>query len=175
MHYRQLFGVLLILVGAALATADATQLAFAQSWLGDLLFFVAALFFSCYLIVNRLWQIRTTQILLCGSVINAVIYLPVWFVFLPSGFADASQFQLVLQAFYQGLVPNLIGLLLVAFAVRHIGAAPVAAVMAGVPGIATLLSVLILGEVPGLLGWLSLALLTPGIIMVALVRSESPA
>jgi len=164
----QFAGVVMIIVGAVLSVADASQLSLGQSWIGDLMFLVGAVFFSAYLVVSRLWQIKATQILLCGSVLNAMIYVPIWLLFLPSGLGAASESQLMIQTIYQGLVPNLLGLLLVGLAVKHIGSAATAAFMAAVPGMGTILSLLFLGEVPGTLGWLSLAVLTPGIILVAL-------
>jgi len=166
----QLLGVLAIIVGASLAMADASTLSLSDSWIGDLMFVIAAIFFSTYLVLGRLWQIKTLQILMCSSVINAIIFMPVWYLLLPSGMAEASDSQLLLQTLYQGLIPNLLGLLLVATAVRHVGPAATAAFMAAVPGMGTILSLIFLGEVPGLLGWLSLAILTPGIVMVAVIR-----
>ncbi|MFT5658404.1 MAG: drug/metabolite transporter (DMT)-like permease [Gammaproteobacteria bacterium] len=166
----QLLGVGAIIVGASLAVADASQLSLADSWQGDLMFVIAAVFFSAYLVLGRLWHIETLQILMCSSVINAIMFVPVWYLFLPSGMADASESQLLIQTLYQGLIPNLLGLLLVATAVRHVGPAATAAFMAAVPGLGTILSLVFLGETPGWLGWLSLFILTPGIIMVAVIR-----
>lgn len=168
---RQLIGVVMIIVGAALAVADASQLSLVGSWKGDLMFFAGAIFFSGYLVISRRWQISTTQILLCSSVINAILYVPIWYFFLPSGIAEAPQSQLLLQGLYQGLIPNLLGLLLVAYAVRNVGSAATAAFMAAVPAMGTILSLFFLGEVPGLLGWFSLAVLTPGIVLVAVMRN----
>ena len=168
----QIAGVVLILVGGLLAIADASQLSLRNSWIGDLMFLLGGLFFSCYLVANRRWGITATQVLLCGSVLNAFVYVPIWWLFLPSGFESASHQQIYLQLLYQGLVPNLLGLLLVGVAVKHIGSAPTAAFMAAVPPMGTLLSLLFLGETLGFLGWLSLLVLTPGIVMVALANRK---
>ena len=54
--------------------------------------------------------------------INALIYVPVWFLVLPSGLAQTETDVMVLQVFYQGLVPNLFGLIMIAHASRTIGA-----------------------------------------------------
>jgi drug/metabolite transporter (DMT)-like permease len=170
--FIQMVGVVAIIVGASLAVADASELSLSDSWKGDTMFVIAAVFFSAYLVVSRLWHIKTLQILMCSSVINALIFVPVWFFLLPSGMAQASDTQLLVQTLYQGLIPNLLGLLLVATAVRHVGPAATAAFMAAVPGLGTILSLIVLGEEPGLLGWLSLAILTPGIVMVAVIRKS---
>jgi drug/metabolite transporter (DMT)-like permease len=168
--FVQMVGVVAIIIGASLAVADASKLSLTDSWKGDIMFVIAAVFFSAYLVVSRLWHIKTLQILMCSSVINALIFVPVWYFLLPSGMAQSSDSQLLVQTLYQGLIPNLLGLLLVATAVRHVGPAATAAFMAAVPGLGTILSLILLGEEPGLLGWLSLAVLTPGIVMVAVIR-----
>ncbi len=168
----QAVGVVLIIVGTVLAAFDSSSFALVNSWKGDLMFIGGALFFSIYLVVSRLWQVSVMQVLLCGSVINALFYLPVWALFLSSGFSEVGQHELWLQVIYQGLVPNLIGISLVTVATRSIGSAATAAFMAGVPGMGAVLSFLILGEEPGLLGWLGFLPLTIGILMVAL-RSSS--
>lgn len=167
-----LVGAAIILAGASLTVLDTTHFSFWDYWLGDLMFMGAAVFFSGYLVAGRLWHVGTLQILLCGAVVNAVLYLPVWYFFLPSGFAETSTQQLALQAAYQGLIPNLFGLILVATAVKNIGSETTSAIMAGVPGIGALLSMVILGEVLGLLSWLGIALLTLGIVFMSLMGNR---
>jgi len=166
-HKFQLLGVLLIIIGAILAVADAAELALSDSWKGDGLFFISAIFFSGYLIAARVWNVSTTQILFCSSIVNAVLFVPVWYWFLPSGFAEASQAQFLIQTLYQGLIPGLVGLLLVAVATRNIGPAATAAFMAAVPAMGSLLGVVLLDELLGSLGWLSILILTLGILLVA--------
>lgn len=166
-HQFQIVGIVLIATGTVMAVADATGFSMVGAWKGDLLFLLAAFFFSGYMIVARTWNISTTQVLFCGSIINAVLFVPVWYWFLPSGLAEASQSQLIIQTLYQGLIPGLVGLLLVAFATRHIGPSTTAAFMAAVPALGSLLGVVLLDEMLGGLGWLSLVVLTPGILLVA--------
>ena len=163
----QLVGVVLIFAGTCLAAADVSALSLVGAWHGDILFVVAGLFFAGYLVVGRLWNISTTQVLLCSSVVNAIYYVPIWYFFLPSGFSEATQGQILLQTLYQGLIPGLLGLLLVAYATRNIGPSATAAFMAAVPTLGTVLGVVFLDEVPGRAGWLSLLVLTPGILLVA--------
>lgn len=171
-HKKQLLGVVLILFGAYLAVADVSSLSIEGAWLGDLLFLLAAVFFSIYLVLGRWWSISTTQVLLCSSIVNAVYYLPIWYFFLPSGFSSASVPQIWLQTVYQGLLPGLFGLVLVAYATRNIGPPATAAFMAAVPALGTLLGALFLKEYPGWMGWLSLFVLTPGILLVAFSRQS---
>lgn len=167
-HRAQWAGVALIVIGSCMAVVDVSALSLSGAWIGDGLFLLGAVFFSVYLVLGRRWRISTTQVLLCSSIVNASVYIPVWYYFLPSGFADVSNHQLWLQTVYQGLIPGLLGLVLVAYATRNIGPATTSAFMAAVPGLGTVLGVIFLKEVPGLFGWLSLLVLTPGILMVAI-------
>ncbi|NNE24734.1 MAG: EamA family transporter, partial [Rhizobiales bacterium] len=114
--------------------------------------------------------ISTTQVLLCSSVLNGILYLPVWYLFLPSNFAEASQTQIIIQGFYQGFVPTLLGILLLTAAVRQIGSSMAAAFMAAVPGMGAVLSLVFLGEDLSVLSWAALGLLTAGIAMMAVWR-----
>ncbi|MEE4345482.1 MAG: EamA/RhaT family transporter, partial [Paracoccaceae bacterium] len=95
----------------------------------------------------------------------AALYLPVWALWLPSGLADAPLGPLLLQAVYQGFVPNLIGLLFVAHASRTIGNGNTSSILAAVPGGGALLGLLILGEGLSLISVLALVILTIGLLM----------
>lgn len=166
-RHLQLLGVVMIIVAAILAVVDAAELSLVNAWIGDGLFFVSAIFFSGYLIAARVWNVTTTQVLFCSSIINAILFLPVWYWFLPTGLAEVSQNQLLIQTLYQGLIPGLVGLLLVATATRNIGPSTTAAFMAAVPALGSVLGMLFLGEMLGWLGWTSVLVMTPGILLVA--------
>ena len=107
---RQAMGAVLILVSAIALALDASGSSGKDAWIGDLLFLVGALFFSIYMILSERWKLGAMQIIFCGTVVNAAIYLPVWYFWLPSGLSDAPMGPLLLQAIYQGFVPNLITL-----------------------------------------------------------------
>tara|TARA_B100000925_G_scaffold155231_1_gene116448 strand:- start:332 stop:1207 length:876 start_codon:yes stop_codon:yes gene_type:complete len=167
---QQTLGAATILVGGCLAVYDGLELSFSEAWIGDVFFVIGAIFFSIYVVLSRLWNITMTQLLLCGSVINAVIYLPVYFAFLPKGISEAPDGILALQMMYQGFVPNLIGIFFITYASQQIGSASISAILSSVPPIGSVLGLLILGELLGIYGWLSLILITPGILLVVLKK-----
>lgn len=169
---KRMAGAALILIATAMVVADGSGFDISGTGLGDLMFVGAAFFFAAYLVVSRVWQVTTGQVLLCSSVLNAVIFVPFWYLFLPTGLSGVTTDQLMLQIVYQGLVPNLIGLLLVALAVRHIGSEPVSAVMAGVPALGAALGAAFLGEPLGPLSWFAIALLTVGICLMSINRKR---
>ncbi len=168
--FQQMLGAATILFGGCLAVYDGLELNFSKTWIGDIFFIIGAMFFSIYVVLSRLWNVTMTQLLFCGSVINAILYLPIYFVFLPKGLAEVPNEILVLQMMYQGFVPNLIGIFFITYASQKIGSASISAILSSVPPIGSVLGLLILGELLGLYGWLSLLMITPGILLIVLKR-----
>ncbi|MEH6644775.1 DMT family transporter [Sulfitobacter sp.] len=169
---RQLFGAALILISAVVLAWDGTVTRSELAWVGDLLFVVGAVFFSFYVILSERWQLGAMQIIFCGTVVNAVLYLPVWALWLPSGLADAPTGPLLLQAVYQGFVPNLIGLLFIAHASRTIGNGNTSSILAAVPGGGGILGALILGENLSPISIAALVLLTVGLLISVRRRAK---
>ena len=162
---RAVFGAMLILVSTAALAWDGTATSAPNTWIGDLLFILGALFFSTYVVLSERWQLGAMQIIFCGTVVNAALYLPIWALWLPSGLADAPLEPLLLQAVYQGFVPNLIGLIFIAHASRRIGNAATSSILASVPGVGGILGALILGEALSPLAIAALVLLTIGLLI----------
>ncbi len=167
-EYRKLAGAALIIVSSAVLGFGASGFMLAQSWIGDLCFIFGGLCFAVFVTLSRLWNIKTLDIFFCGSVVNAVIYVPVWYFFLPSGFATTEISLVVLQSIYQGLLPNLVGLVFIAHASKTAGADVTAAFMAIVPGFGALLGVILLSEQMPLTSWGAIVGLTTGLLLMAL-------
>ena len=168
----QMISIVLILLGALLILLDGSQLNISDSWFGDILFLSAGIFFAGFIVVSRVWKIKISELLFCSSFINFVPYIPIWILFLPKNILYVSNFDLTIQLAFQGIVPNLIGLLLVTLAVKNIGSGATSAFLAGVPAGATILSMIVLNEYLGYQGWLGMLSLTPGILMLALMESN---
>lgn len=162
---RLLFGGALIFVSAIVLAWDGSTTRVPGAWKGDVMFVIGAVFFSIYMLLSENWKPTAMQIIFCGTVINAAIYMPIWALWLPSGMADAPRGAFWLQAIYQGFVPNLIGLLFVAHAARTIGNAKTSAILAAVPGGGALLGAVILGETLGPTGIAALVMLTIGLLI----------
>ena len=168
----QIISVFLILLGAFLILLDGASLKIENSWLGDLLFLIAGLLFAIYIVVSREWKITISELIFCTAFLNFLIYLPIWIIFIPKNFGSISNTDLFTQIIFQGIVPNLIGLLLVTIAVKKIGSAPTSAFLAGVPATASILSFFILGEYLGIKGWIGILSITPGILILALFNKS---
>ncbi|CUH67360.1 carboxylate/amino acid/amine transporter [Thalassovita gelatinovora] len=169
---RQVLGAALILVSAIVLAWDGAATSGHNAWIGDLLFVIGAFFFASYVLLSERWKLGAMQVIFCGTVVNAVLYLPIWVLWLPSGLAQAPLQPLLLQAVYQGFVPNLIGLIFIAHAARRIGNSNTSSILAAVPGVGGLLGALILGENLSLLSTLAIGLLTIGLLTS--VRRKKP-
>jgi drug/metabolite transporter (DMT)-like permease len=163
--FQQALGAVLILVSAVILAWDASVSSGEDAWIGDLLFLIGALFFSTYIVLSERWQLGAMQIIFCGTIVNAALYLPVWFFWLPSGLAEAPIGSLLMQAVYQGFVPNLVGLLFIAHASQTIGNGNTSFILAAVPGGGAILGKLILGESLNMLSIIALVILTSGLMM----------
>jgi drug/metabolite transporter (DMT)-like permease len=162
---RQVLGAVMILVAAIALAWDASASSAEGVWIGDLHFLIGAVFFSIYIILSERWKLGAMQIIFCGTVVNAALYLPVWWLWLPSGLADAPMGPLLVQAIYQGFVPNLIGLLFIAHASRTIGNGNTSFILAAVPGGGAILGALILGEKLNITSIVALVVLTAGLLL----------
>ena len=169
---NQIFGLILIFLSSVFALQDLSTGTVGSIWKGDILFFISAIFFSCYLTLARQWNISMMEVLFCSSILNCIIYLPIWMWFLPKGLFTGFSSDFLLQMLYQGIMPNVVGLLLVAYAAKNIGSAATAAFLAGVPPLSTIIAFIFLNESLGLLGWISVVLIAPGIVLVAINRKS---
>lgn len=170
---RQVLGVALILISALVLAWDGSANIHEAAWIGDLLFVIAAIFISSYVILSEHWRVGAMEIIFCGTIVNAALYLPIWALWLPSSLADAPLRPLLLQAVYQGFVPNIIGLIFIAHASRTIGNVNTSSILAAVPGAGALLAALILRESLSLTSILALVTLTVG-LLVSVRRSKPP-
>lgn len=162
---RRVSGAVLILLSAIVLAWDASVSSNVQTWIGDILFLIGAVFFSIYMVLSERWKLGAMQIIFCGTIVNAVLYLPIWFLWLPTGMAEAPTGPFLLQAVYQGFVPNLIGLLFIAYASRTIGNGNTSFILAAVPGGGAILGAIILGETLTLISLFALVVLTAGLLM----------
>ena len=170
--FNQTLGLILIFLASFFSLKDLSESVTPDTWKGDFLFFISAIFFSGYLILARQWNLSMMEVVFCSSILNCLIYLPIWLFFLPKGPVDLFSAEFLLQMFYQGVMPNVVGLLLVAYAAKNIGSAATAAFLAGVPPLSTLLGIVFLNESLGYLGWASVFIIVPGIILVAVNRKS---
>ncbi len=168
----QLVGITFILWGSTIILFEAQGFSQKNSWFGDVLFILAAFFLAVFMNLVKKWNLQYIQILYCICLVNAVFYLPFWFFLLPSGIESFNIFwhdqNVIINVLFQGFIPNLLGLFLTAYSAKIIGPPKASAVLAAVPTTGALLGFLLLSETPTLFGWVSLVVVSTGILMVVI-------
>lgn len=116
------------------------------AWIGDVLFLIAALTWAIFGLLLKRWQVRPQHSVLGVATFSALVYLPVYGLWVPSQLGQASWGDITLQAVYQGIIVALLGAGLYSYAVQKIGAGEASMMMALVPAVSAVGGLLILGE-----------------------------
>lgn len=165
------FSLALLLAGFVLfgIEAYAHQTAPLGAWHGDLLFLVASSSWAAYTILARRWSPTPMQAVVAVGLWCAPLYLPLWWLALPSHLAAAPAGaplgEILFQAFFQGIVAVLVALALYTSALRRIGANHLTTITAAVPGVTALLAIPLLGEPLGALALAGLALVCAAVAL----------
>lgn len=166
----QVIGIAVIVAGAVMVGSTGLMQGGKNVAVGIGLFLSASAVLSIYIFGVRHWQITPRQALVLVNVPNALLFIPVWLLFLPSGLADASLSSIVFQAAYQGLGPGFVAVILFALAATHLGPTATAGFSAAVPASAAVLAIPVLGETPGFQEWLGIGVVTIGLSLLIVKR-----
>ena len=118
---------------------------------------------AAYIFTLKRCGVSPKQALAVVNVPNALIFLPLWLLVLPSNLGEVPMQTVLLQAAFQGLGPGFLAVIVFAIMAFHLGATPTAAVSAAVPAAAALLAIPVLGEIPTPLEWFGIATVTVGL------------
>jgi drug/metabolite transporter (DMT)-like permease len=140
---------------------------------GDGLMLGASLTWAAYSVLVKKWAFDPWLLTRFVALASALVYLPVYLLWLPKGGHEAPMSMLLLQGLYQGLGPTIIAMLMFLRAVSILGAERTGALVALVPVMAGLGAVPLLGE--PLTGWLvaGLTLVSLGAYLSARPASAS--
>ena len=168
-------GIALIVVGVAATGWDALEFGAPGQWRGHLLFLGAAACNSGFLTAVRGWRIRALDSLFVVMALNALIYLPIWLLFLPSTLTEAPWQEIALQSIYQGVVAAFFAGFMIAYAARTLGSTRQAAIMSGAPALALLMAIPLLGEIPSWINVAGVIVVTAGILLTLGIIRFRPA
>ena len=167
----QMVGVGIVLAGALLAGLPGLGGQSGSVLLGILFFLASSALVSFYIWALRRWNVKPHQALALVNIPNAVLFLPVWMLFLPSGLAEANLPSILFQALFQGLGPGFLAVILFALAAVHLGPTGTAGFSAAVPATAALLAIPVLDEAPTVVEWAGIGLVTLGLLVLVRARS----
>lgn len=166
----QRIALLLVFIGITLTAADTlfhgAHLTGMQM-VGDLLFLCGSISWAVFTLLLRRHPMPPLTAAVTTTLGSAALYLPVWWLFLPSTLGHAPVPEIAIQAVYQGILVVFVAMLLYTFAVRRLGAQTVTLLMAVVPGVAALAAVPILGEPISLFTLAGLGAVTIGAVLGA--------
>jgi drug/metabolite transporter (DMT)-like permease len=136
-----------------------------MTWIGDLLFLAAIALFAVFMVANRVWSVSPGQVIFSATIVSAVVYIPIWLLWLDSSLISAPGSEILLQGAYQGLVPGVLGIACLNIAVRRIGPRATSVFLSAVPVVAALTAIPILNELPSLPAWIGMLTVTFGILL----------
>ena len=143
-----------VVIALALSTCGLLMIGFnsllshhnGDEWIGDLLFFSAALCWAIFGLLVRRWQIRPHHGIFGIATFASLIYLPIYFLLLPKGIYAAAWGDIVLQSVYQGIIAALLAAGMFSYAIHKIGACEASMMLALVPAFSAVGGYFILGE-----------------------------
>jgi drug/metabolite transporter (DMT)-like permease len=168
----RLLGLIPIALGVACVAAPQLMGAHEgpSTLMGDALLLGGSITWASYSVLVRKWAVDAWLLTRFVALASALVYLPVYALFLPKGLDAVPMSMLLLQGLYQGLGPTIVAMLLFLRAVAILGAERTGAMVALVPVIAGLGAVPLLGE--PLTPWLvaGLALVSGGAFVSARLK-----
>lgn len=155
-------GLVMIGFNSLLSTHDADQ------WIGDILFFSAALCWAIFGLLVKRWKIRPLQGI-CGiATFSSFVFLPIYYAYLPKGIFDANWGDIILQCVYQGIIAALLAAGMFSYATHKIGACEASMMLALVPAFSAIGGYFILGEDLTLVTILGILIVSVGALLGAI-------
>ena len=167
----RIIGIALIIAGLILFIAPSGR-GVDDVLFGDLLFAGSGIMFSGYAILVRQWSIDSVTAT-AATVLLSCLPLPFIYVLVPNGLDTASASEIIAQIVIQGFLAGAAAMFLYTYAVRQLGP-PVASLFLPCVPIATALTGMIaLGEIPTSLQFAAIAIMTAGMVMPILRKSQN--
>lgn len=142
--------------------------------LGDVLLVSASLAWAFYSVLAKRWGFPAWLLTRFVALASALVFLPVYWLWLPKGLDQAPLSMIVVQGLYQGLGPTIVAMVLFLRAVTILGPERTGALIALVPVLAGVAAGPLLGE--ALSGWLvaGLVLVSLGAFLAARPHTPRP-
>jgi len=166
----QWVGIVAITVGVGAVGWEAVVGGIPGQWRGHLLFLAAGLSAAIWYGGMRAWRLSVIQSLAALLVTNALVYVPIWLLFLPSGLFSAPRLDILLQVVVHGVFGAFLCILGHAYSVKTIGPMRQAAIMSAAPVLALFVAIPTLGEIPSTLNIVGAGIVAMGILATVFLR-----
>lgn len=162
----RLLGLTLSVIGiSCLLYSDSGGGAHDDMLLGHLLFLVGGTIWAVYAVTTKRWQVDPLHTTAAVCVCSAIMYLPIYFAFLPSNISMDNINEALFQGAYQGVLNSIVALLCYNQAIRLLGASTSSAFLPLIPVISTIIAIPALGEIPGMFEWVGITLAASGVLL----------
>ena len=113
---------------------------------GDMLFFFSAIWWGIFTVLLRQWKLSAWHAMTSVAIWSALIYVPIYLVFLPKNLTEPQPLHLVLQVIFHGIFVVMIATLAYVEAIKRLGAFKTGSTVTLAPFIAAILAVPLLNE-----------------------------
>ena len=114
--------------------------------LGDLLFFISAIWWGIFTVLLKQWRLSAWQAMAGVAVWSAVVFVPIYLLFFPKHWSDPEPLQLIGQVIFHGIFVVIIATLTYVEAIKRLGAFKAGSIVTLAPFIAAILAVPLLNE-----------------------------
>lgn len=135
-----------------------------KAWLGSLMFIIGGTMWAGYTLCVRAWKADPLHATAAVSTMS-LLYLPIYFLFIPSHIGMDNIGEVLFEAGYQGVINSIIALLCFNRGIQLLGATMSSAFLPLVLIFSTLMAIPLLGEMPGNLEWAGIALASVGVLL----------
>lgn len=143
-----------------------------MTWLGDILFLCASTSWALFTVLLKRWQIRAIDVTLCVNVVAMLLYLPVYYWFLPNHLGQASWSIILTQGFFQGVIVVCVAMITFIKATEYLGPSRISMLMSLVPGLGALMAWPVVGEPLSQHALFGIALVTSGALIGSIHRQK---
>ncbi|MEG1696442.1 MAG: DMT family transporter [Acinetobacter sp.] len=114
--------------------------------LGDLLFFISAVWWGIFTVLLKQWKLSAWHSMASVAIWSAIIYLPIYILFIPKHFQEAEPLHLLIQGLFHGVLVVIIATLTYVAAIERLGAFKTGSIVTLAPFMAAVIAVPLLDE-----------------------------
>ncbi|WDZ50934.1 DMT family transporter [Acinetobacter vivianii] len=113
---------------------------------GDLLLFISAIWWGIFTVLLKQWKLSAWHATAGVVIWSAIIYLPIYLLFIPKHFHEATPLHLLIQGLFHGVLVVIVATLTYVAAIERLGAFKTGSIVTLAPFIAAIIAVPLLNE-----------------------------
>ena len=166
--------LLLILPGLALVTisSSGSQPLSNSVLFGDLILFITGVMWGTFTLLCKYWEVKAMQAVCIVGVLS-VVYLPIYAIFFYDGI-EATWAHIFAQAFFQGIIASIVGIVLLTYALKKMGSANTSLFSPLVPILTVILAVIFLGEELTFTQSIGILLVIMSMFLSSIIKPKKP-